>query len=123
VVAGGDGRKWPGSVDAVGKTQLTSGAQLIERRGRGGWLGRARTKKENVFPAKTRPMCGLDGPVGTVLACGDGAAGGLAGPEAKRAARLAGPKVRKKNFRIKIKFLNLPRLWKFVEGDLGGILT
>jgi hypothetical protein len=26
-------------------------------------------------------------------------------------------------FRIKIGFLNLLRLWKFVEGDLGGILT
>jgi hypothetical protein len=25
--------------------------------------------------------------------------------------------------RLKIGFLNLPRLWKFVEGDLGGILT
>jgi hypothetical protein len=24
---------------------------------------------------------------------------------------------------LKIRFLNLPRLWKFVEGDLGGILT
>jgi hypothetical protein len=24
---------------------------------------------------------------------------------------------------IKIGFLNLPRIWKFVEGDLGGILT
>jgi hypothetical protein len=24
---------------------------------------------------------------------------------------------------LKIGFLNLPRLWKFVEGDLGGILT
>jgi hypothetical protein len=23
---------------------------------------------------------------------------------------------------LKIGFLNLPRLWKFVEGDLGGIL-
>jgi hypothetical protein len=34
------------------------------------------------------------------------------------------PKIKKKrNFRIKIGFLNLPRLWKFVEGDLGGILT
>jgi hypothetical protein len=29
----------------------------------------------------------------------------------------------KKNFRVKIGFLNLPRLCKFVEGDLGGILT
>jgi hypothetical protein len=26
-------------------------------------------------------------------------------------------------FRIKIGFLNLPRLWKFVQGDLAGILT
>jgi hypothetical protein len=26
-------------------------------------------------------------------------------------------------FGIKIGFVNLPRLWKFVEGDLGGILT
>jgi hypothetical protein len=24
---------------------------------------------------------------------------------------------------LKIRFLNLARLWKFVEGDLGGILT
>jgi hypothetical protein len=31
-----------------------------------------------------------------ILACGDGAAGGLAGPEAKRAVGLAGPKIRKK---------------------------
>jgi hypothetical protein len=57
------------------------------------------------------------------LAYGDGVASGLAGPEAERDARLAGLKARKKNFRIKIGFLNLPRLWKFVEGDLGGILT
>jgi hypothetical protein len=26
-------------------------------------------------------------------------------------------------FRIKIKFLNIPKLWKFAQGDLGGILT
>jgi hypothetical protein len=59
-----------------------------------------------------------------ISACGDGAAGGRAGLEAKRAVGSAGPKIRKKrNFRIKIGFLNLTRLWKFVEGDLGGILT
>jgi hypothetical protein len=97
-VAGGDGRKRPGSVSTVGKTQLTCRARLIERRGRGGRLGRARTKKENVFPAKTRPTRGLDGPTGTVSACRDGTAGGLAGPEAERATRLAGPKARKKEF-------------------------
>jgi hypothetical protein len=28
-----------------------------------------------------------------------------------------------KDFRIKIGFSNLARLWKIVEGDLGGILT
>jgi hypothetical protein len=50
-------------------------------------------------------------------------AGGLAGPEADRAARLAGPKARKMISELKIEILNLPRLWKFVEGDLGGILT
>jgi hypothetical protein len=31
--------------------------------------------------------------------------------------------IKKKSFRIKIGFLNLSRFWKFVEGDLGGILT
>jgi hypothetical protein len=36
-----------------------------------------------------------------ISACGDGAAGGLAGPEAKQAAGSAGPKIRKKK-----KFLN-----------------
>jgi hypothetical protein len=55
-----------------------------------------------------------------ISASGDSAAGGLAGPEAKQAVESAGPKIRKKrNFRIKIGFLNLSRLWKFVEGDLG----
>jgi hypothetical protein len=50
--------------------------------------------------------------------------GGLAGSEAKRAAGSAGPKIRKKEIsELKLDFLNLPRLWKFVEGDLGGILT
>jgi hypothetical protein len=70
-----------------------------------------------------RPMRGLDGPAGTALACGGGAASGLARPEAEWAARSAGPKSRKRISVLKIGFLNLPRLWKFVEGDLGGILT
>jgi hypothetical protein len=30
---------------------------------------------------------------------------------------------RKRISELKIRFLNLPRLWKFVEGDLGAILT
>jgi hypothetical protein len=53
---------------------------------------KAQTKKENVFPAKTRPTRGLDGPARMVLACGGGTASGLAGPEAEWAARSAGPK-------------------------------
>jgi hypothetical protein len=70
---------------------------LLDRETRERWLAwKARTKKENVFPAKTRPTRGLDGPAGTVLACGGGTAGGLAGPEAERPARLAGPKAREK---------------------------
>jgi hypothetical protein len=100
-VAGGDGRKRTGSAGAVGKTQLTSRACLTERRGRGGRLRKTRTEKENVFPVKTRPTRGLDGPAGMILACGDGAAGELAGPEAKRAAVSAEPKIREKK-----KFLN-----------------
>jgi hypothetical protein len=81
-----------------------------------------RTKREDVFPAKTRPTCGLDGPAETASACGGSAASGLAGPEAEWAARSAGLKSRKRISKLKIGFLNLPRLWKFVEGDLGGIL-
>jgi hypothetical protein len=39
-VARGDGRKQPGLASAVGKTHLTDGARLIERRERGGRLGK-----------------------------------------------------------------------------------
>jgi hypothetical protein len=58
-----------------------------------------------------------------ISAYGGGAAGGLTGPEAERATRLAGPKARKMISELKIGFFNLPMLLKFVEGDLGGILT
>jgi hypothetical protein len=44
------------------------------------------------------------------------------GPARARLGRV-GRILRKNSFRIKIGFLNLPRLCKFVEGDLGGILT
>jgi hypothetical protein len=39
------------------------------------------------------------------------------------AAGLIGPEPEKNIFGIKIRFLNLIRLWKFAQGDLGGILT
>jgi hypothetical protein len=78
--------------------ELIAGARLIERRGRGSQLERREPKRENVFPVKTRPTCGLGGPAGTVSACGGSEASGLAGPEAAWATRLAGPKIRKKEF-------------------------
>jgi hypothetical protein len=34
-----------------------------------------------------------------------------------------GRKLKKISFLIKIEFLNMPMLWKFAQGDLGGILT
>jgi hypothetical protein len=37
--------------------------------------------------------------------------------------RSAGPKAKKRISELKIGFLNLPMLWKFAQGDLGGILT
>jgi hypothetical protein len=104
-VAGGDGRKRPGSAGVLGKTHLTSGARLTKRRGRGGRLGKMRTEKEKVFPPKTRPTHGLHGPARTILACGDSAAGGLAGLEAKWAVGSAGPKIRKKEIsQLKLDF-------------------
>jgi hypothetical protein len=48
---------------------------------------------------------------------------GPAGPMAEWGARSAGPKAKKRISELKIGFFNLPRLWKFPQGDLGGILT
>jgi hypothetical protein len=48
--------------------------------------------------------------------------GGVAGWKKKEWAA-AGPKVEGNYFRIKFEILNIQRLWKFAQGDLGGILT
>jgi hypothetical protein len=50
---------------------------------------KARTKREDIFPAKTRLTRELDGLAETVSACGGGTASGLAMPEAEWAARSA----------------------------------
>jgi hypothetical protein len=50
----------------------------------------ARTKRESVFPMKTRPTRGLGGPAGAISAYGGGAASGLARPEAEWAAKSTG---------------------------------
>jgi hypothetical protein len=39
------------------------------------------------------------------------------------AERPDGPKAKENYFRIKFGFLNIQRLWKFAQGDLGAILT
>jgi hypothetical protein len=39
------------------------------------------------------------------------------------AAGPIGPEAEKNPFGIKIRFLNLSKLWKYVQGDLGEILT
>jgi hypothetical protein len=97
----------------VGKTHLSDGARLIERWGWGDRLEKAWTEKENVFPAKT---CKLDGPTGAISACGDGAAGGLAVPEAEWAARLAGLKAWKNDFWIKNWFFEFIKALEICTG-------
>jgi hypothetical protein len=53
-----------------------------------------------------------------------GQRGQRAGWAKGRAGRKVGRvKSKEKISELKIGFLNLPRLWKFVQGDLGGILT
>jgi hypothetical protein len=51
---------------------------------------------------------------------------GLSGPKGRvgqLAARPIGPEGEKNPFGIKLRFLNLPGLWKFVHGDLERILS
>jgi hypothetical protein len=96
---------WPGSGGGVGELRWLEVGDGADSRGPVGRETRerrptqkARTKRENVFPVKTRPTRGLGGPTGAVSACGGSEASGLAGPEAEWAARSAGPKIRKKEF-------------------------
>jgi hypothetical protein len=56
--------------------------------------------------------------VGWLGLSGRSGLGGLAQPLGRLTRKL-----KKISFLLKIEFLNLPRLWKFVKGDLGGILT
>jgi hypothetical protein len=77
--------------------ELTAGARLTERRGRGGQLKRCEPKgktyaREDLTDARAR-WAGRGG-----FSLWGSEASGLAGPTAEWAARSAGPKVRKKNF-------------------------
>jgi hypothetical protein len=104
--------------------KLTGGARVAVTEGGGGRLGKAWSEKENVFPARTRPTRGLDEPAGGFRPVGDGVASGLAGLRGRVGRKVGRTEIKRKRIsELKIGFFNLPRLWKFVEGDLGGILT
>jgi hypothetical protein len=59
---------------------------------------KARTKREDVFPTKTRLTRGLDGPAGTVSACRGGTASGLAGLRGRMGRKVGRAEIKKKNF-------------------------
>jgi hypothetical protein len=59
---------------------------------------KARTKREDVFPVKTRPMRVLDGLTGTVSAYGGGVASGLAGLRRRMGRKVDRAEIKKKNF-------------------------
>jgi hypothetical protein len=104
--------------------ELTGGPHLAVTEGEGVVVGLRSVKKETYFGQyTTAAQAGM----GRARARPAGEkAGGRLGWEAGRAGwplgRL-GRKWRKILFQIKIGFLNLSRLWKFVERDLGGILA
>jgi hypothetical protein len=51
-------------------------------------------------------------------------ASGLAGLRGQVGRKVGRAEINRKRIcELKIGFLNLPRVWRFVEGDLGGILT
>jgi hypothetical protein len=111
------GARWPwsgGDTGELGRLEVgdgTDGWGPVDRETWERWSAwKTRTKREDIFPVKTRLTRGLDGPAETVSACGGGMASGLAGPEAEWATRSAGPKSRKRISELKIGFLNLPRL-------------
>jgi hypothetical protein len=103
--------------------ELTCGARLVVTEGEGVVTGLRKREKETYFGqhataaqarmGRARAACGRKGE-GPVASWAE-RPGGPAGRGAESAGKIL--------FRIKIGFLNLPRLWKFVESDLGGILA
>jgi hypothetical protein len=103
--------------------ELIAGDRFSKRRGRGGPFGRREPKektysREDATDARARwagrGSFGLRGQRGQ-------RAGWARGRVGRKVGRV---EVKEKGIsELKIGFLNLLRLWKFVEGDLGGILT
>jgi hypothetical protein len=115
---------WPESAGVRWKIELTGGPHLAVTEGEGVVGGLHNVKKETYFGQYATAAQARMGRARARPAREK--AGGWLGWEAGRAGwplgRL-GRKRRKILFQIKIGFLNLPRLWKFVERDLGGILA
>jgi hypothetical protein len=116
----------PGSAGTVEKKEPTSGAHVSaggEREGADD--GRRESKKKTYFckyANGARRLSGLGRPVGFGLRERRGASGSWLGRRPSGPQGRPGGKQGKRIFELKIRFLNLARLWKFVEGDLGGIL-
>jgi hypothetical protein len=121
------GRRRREEVATVGrrgrKTNLTARAHLTERREGGGQLRKRKTKGKSYFrnyAIDTRASWAGEVEFGQREERGQWGRLGQrpSGPQGR-----PGRKQRKRISELKIRFLNLPRLWKFAQGDLGGILT
>jgi hypothetical protein len=104
--------------------KLTGGARLAVTEGEDIVAGLRKREEETYFgPYANAAQAGM-GRGRARPAREKGKGWRLAGLRGRAGRLAAGPKAKEIFFfRIKIEFLNLPRLWKFVEGDLGGILT
>jgi hypothetical protein len=128
VRSGRSGKWWRGRGrgGAVEKKDLTSGVHASARGEReGADDGRRESKKKTHFckyANGARGLSGLGRPVGFGLRERRGASGSRLGRRPSGPQGRPGRKQGKRISELKIGFLNLARLWKFVKGDLGGIL-
>jgi hypothetical protein len=87
-------------VGELGRLEVGDGADSrgpVVRETRGRRPAREGVKRRGKRISREDATVARAGWAGRVIsACGDGATGGLAGPEAKRAVGSAGPKIRKK---------------------------
>ena len=126
--------EWSGVAERSGGVAGIGRREVEDRADRwaplGGDRGRRRGRrvvqceKGNVFWPIRHCHAGRDGPSARA-ACGRKGwwLAGLRGRAGRLAAGPIGPKAKENSFSNKNWILNLTRLEKFVEGDLGGILT
>jgi hypothetical protein len=125
------GARWPrigGCAGELGRLEVGDRADSrgpVVRGMRARWLAQEGVnQKGKRTSANTPSTCGLAGPAGLDStrerreASGSQLGRRPGGPQG-RPGRKQGKRISK----LKIGFLNLPRHWKFVEGDLGRILT